>query len=258
MTQKLTDIMEQASQALADMRYADAEAGCLQALALARTESNWRLYRRVVLPLQEARRGRRMNASDRAIRLGSSDLPTNPDALIAAVLDTGQRPDDTQRPGCLILTYPHTTEHLTALTDAAHARTLDAEFLFANNPANAQTWTLTTPGQPAITTPLAKPEVPTDRWLNTVPARHAFIAASEALGNTAIAAATAPLGSTERIDQLERLVTAVPDHELLHQALIAAADALAQPDTVVPSSAFTPACPTPPTPPSLPGDPSET
>ncbi|MEM6394012.1 MAG: hypothetical protein AAF797_14690 [Planctomycetota bacterium] len=239
--------MEQASQALADMRYADAETGCLEALQLARAESNWRLYRRVVLPLQEARRGRRMNASDRAIRLGSSDLPTDPDALIQQVLDTGQRPDDVERPGCLVLTHPHTTEHLAALSAAAHDRTLDAEFLFADNPAHADHWRLTTTTDPPITTEISKPDIPTDRWLNTVAARHAFIAASETLGNAAIAAATAPLGSPERIDQLEHLVTAVPDHELLHQALIAAADALAQPDTVVPSNAFNPACPTPPT-----------
>ncbi|MEM1212034.1 MAG: hypothetical protein AAGI68_07015 [Planctomycetota bacterium] len=248
----VTDIMEQASQALADMRYADVEAGCLEALQLARSESDWRLYRRIVLPLQEARRGRRMNASDRSVRLGSTGLPADPDALIATVLDTGQRPDDINRPGCLILTRPHTVEHLRTLSAAAHTRGFDMEFLLADNPAKAETWRLTAASQPVIETAVERPPVPIDQWLTSVSARHAFIALSEALGNAAIASVDAPLGSVDRLHKLEHLVAAVPDHELLHQALLAAADALAQPKPAIGSEAFSPACP------NLPDDPSAT
>ncbi len=50
-------------------------------------------------------------------------------------------------------------------------------------------------------------------------AGHWFVAASEALGDAALAAVEADLGHRDRVEQLERMVAAVGDHELLHQRL---------------------------------------
>ena len=56
MTATLDDQMETASQALAELDYARCEALCVKALEQARKQSDWVMYQRVLLPLQEARR----------------------------------------------------------------------------------------------------------------------------------------------------------------------------------------------------------
>ena len=64
MTETIPELMERASVALVDMDYLQCEALCLKALALARAAADWAAYARIVLPLQEARRQRRMIALD--------------------------------------------------------------------------------------------------------------------------------------------------------------------------------------------------
>src|SRR5690606_32298089 len=81
MTQLINDIMERASQSLATMDYLASERDCLEALALARSQQDWRLYAAIILPLQECRRQRRMIAADGWVMLGSSSL-THPASLL--------------------------------------------------------------------------------------------------------------------------------------------------------------------------------
>ena len=68
----LDDVMQQASQKLAEMDYFAAEALCLDGLRLARQTAYWNAYARVLLPLQECRRQRRLTAADTAVHLGLS------------------------------------------------------------------------------------------------------------------------------------------------------------------------------------------
>ena len=65
-------IMEDASQALSRMDYLSCETFCLKALSLARRAKRWPVYARILLPLQETRRQRRMIAAAGVIRLGSA------------------------------------------------------------------------------------------------------------------------------------------------------------------------------------------
>ncbi len=96
MADDLNAIMERASVALQAMDYATCEAACLEALRVARHGRQWADYARVLLPLQEARRQRRMNAADGTFRLGTGDLAGGPDSWLAALA-----------PGCIVVTPPH-------------------------------------------------------------------------------------------------------------------------------------------------------
>ena len=64
MPNDLNTTMEHASAALQSMDYAACEAGCLTALAMAGNARRWSDYARILLPLQESRRQRRMIAVD--------------------------------------------------------------------------------------------------------------------------------------------------------------------------------------------------
>ncbi|MFP4225045.1 MAG: hypothetical protein ACLFVN_13395 [Phycisphaeraceae bacterium] len=227
----LDDIMNRASEALARTDYLTCEARCLDALALARDEEEWDYYARILLPLQEARRQRRIIASEAGVRLGSASLTGRPQ-------DWLERHDA----GCFLLTRPHTAETASNLASLAWSEELYVEVLFADSRAEGDTWTVLATAGPAVTCELpAPPPAWRDRWLpaGEVPEPEAgsplppgetpvdwFIDATEKLGDAAIAQVTAPLGSPERVDQLSRMLDVVTDHEQLHQRLGEAARAL--------------------------------
>ena len=216
----LDELMETASQALADLDYAECEALCLEALHQSREAGDWPYYRRIVLPLQEARRQKRQAALDGPIRLGVSQRPENLQSLLPA----GEA-------GCVVLTRPCVAEDAIALEKLAAAAGQAVEVLLADNPADAAEWTVRSFHGPAVST--ARP-APNPAWRDTwtlasqtkppTPA-HWFMQASEALGDAALASIRHPLGSVDRVIEIERLLLAAGDHELLHQALADAARA---------------------------------
>ncbi|MEM8783342.1 MAG: hypothetical protein AAGE65_10875 [Planctomycetota bacterium] len=211
-----TATMEDASAKLVAMDYLGCEAVCLEALVAAREARDWRQYARVVMPLQEARRQRRMIAADAAVQLGSAE---------------GYEPVEA---GCVVLTHPDHEERAMAVLDAARRDGRHVEVLFADNAADAPRWMLRSFEGPEVSVeieaPLAAlrnaPLHPDETNGTGVTPRHWFVTANEALGDAALALATAPLGSPQRVAQLEAFITACGDHELLHQALFDAANAL--------------------------------
>lgn len=211
-------VMEDASVALVEMRYAECERLCLQALGLAREESDFIGYSRALLPLQEARRQRRQAASDLLIRFGSSDLPTG-EALTEAVLDEPAA-------GCLILTSPHDSADATRLMESAESQGRPFEVLLVNDQAGASNWHLQAINHKEVVAEMEPPS-PLDVWRRSDAFAHAFVEASERLGDAALAQVEAKdLDGIERLTQLEQMVDAVPDHEKLHQALADAARTL--------------------------------
>lgn len=234
--------MELASDALARMDYLTCEVKCLQALVLARREQDWDSYSRILLPLQESRRQRRMIAAEAIIRLGSTDLPADPESWLIALPE-----------GCIVVTHPHTLEDAKLLRDTAWRRRLYVEVLYADNPASDPIWKLTTFDGPSAT--CYKPAPPAawiDRWLShsasapgsspapgssesadsagprlqlsTSPADW-FLDAAEALGDATLELAQAhPYASpAEKVDALRRCLDSVTDHEIIHQELASAA-----------------------------------
>lgn len=243
MNQTTHQLMEQASQALVHMDYLACEKDCLTALAQTKQAGDWLLYARILLPLQECRRQRRMTAADGWVMLGckSAELALN------TIRELG--------PGCLVLTHPITPEQAQDLALELYKRKLYLELLYADQTSDAASvnphWTLRAIEGPLVT---ATVNAPPAGWLNrvlaenepwpqlestTAPAKGIalrpsdwFIAATEKLGDAALASVTAPLGTIERVNQLEACLRVVIDHEILHQRLADAARALAKTSAV--------------------------
>ena len=237
-------IMARASRELVDMDYLACEAHCLEALGLARAEGDFTAVRRALRPLQEARRARRMLAADAAVYVGPDPgAPEGPGA-------GGTRPEKVvaSGAGCVCLTGDPAAA--TARLARARAGGLHAEVLVGEPlPGASGRWAVAAPPAPGgppdrglfpAKVP-APPAAMIGRALHpdeTLPSgssggsggspRHWFVAAGEAVGDSALAWAegVAPAGTVERLAALELAVGAVADHELLHQALADAAGAL--------------------------------
>lgn len=217
----LDNLMESASQALAELKYARCEVLCTDALTKARDASDWVMYQRVLLPLQEARRQRRQAALDGPILLGT---PKQFD-------DHAQLLNDIEQ-GCIVLTWPYTASDATALNQLIRDKQLPIEVLFADNASDAETWRITSYAGPGLSIDLPAPNAQwVGQWTDPsslappTPA-HWFMQASEALGNAALAAIAALPGSLDHLQALEQALACVDDHEILHQRLASAAKAL--------------------------------
>lgn len=249
MSSALDETMQQASQALARMNYLGCEALCLDALARAQAAGDWEYFARVLMPLQEARRQRRMIAAEGTILLGTRTRAGDAPAILARVVT-----------GCVVLTRPHTAQDAVELETLARRQRRYVEVLWADNPADATTWTVrsTVAGPPASSSMDAPPADWVDRWMDpnssTGPRPRAthrtrapdggtrprvdtpgmtpadwFIDASERLGDAALETARFSSGDDQvRFQLLRGCLEVVHDHELIHQALAEAARRLAR------------------------------
>ncbi len=216
----IDNLMESAIQALAVMDYARCEALCVSALGQARADRDWIMVRRVLLPLQEARRLKRQIATDGLILLGT---PTRVGELEALIAD--------ERCGCIVLTRPYAAKDAAQLDELIRRSHRAIEVLFADSEAGDANWLITTFHGPAVNVVMPAPTPWVGQWvapLKTSPPTpaHWFMRASEALGDAALAAVTGPLGSVERFDQLALALSSAGDHEILHQRLAEAAGAV--------------------------------
>ncbi|MFW6061023.1 MAG: hypothetical protein ACODAQ_12655, partial [Phycisphaeraceae bacterium] len=214
----LDDIMERASEALARMDYLTAESLCLEALQAARAAREWSYYARILLPLQEARRQRRMIAAEGVIRLGTARLSRPADDWLDSI-DTG----------CLVVTHPHTAGDARTVEQAARRQRRYIEVLFADNAPTAETWTIRAHAGPDVRCDVSAPPATwQDTWLplgeqpeveqeHDSPREDAvaftpadwFIDATEALGDAALAQVAAEPGEVARIEQLEAMLQVV-------------------------------------------------
>lgn len=239
----LDPTMQQASTALVEMRYLDAERLCLDALDTALHREQWSYVARIVLPLQEARRQRRMIAAETAVQLGTLDRDD-----LEAWIDAGETrggPD-----GCLLVTRPCTIDDARSALRRLREQDRHAEIMFADvevdedpafdaddpwpivslideevrvecdAPCDAWRGRPVRPGDADWHPPAATAEAPSPAdW---------FLDAAERLGDAAIDNASRAATPRDRFDQLRRLLDAAPDHELLHQALADTARALSR------------------------------
>lgn len=218
MPQTIDALMQDASQALAEMDYARCEALCVEALRAAREAQDWAMVRRVLLPLQEARRQKRQSAIDGLIQLGTPEKAASLSELI-----------EDQHCGCIVLTQPYSAADADALEHLVRQDKRAVEVLYANNAASETIWHITTVRGPNASAQLAAPDSawigqPTDPLATQPPTpAHWFMHASEALGNAALQSIDAAMSSTQRFDQLAEALSAVGDHEILHQRLADAA-----------------------------------
>jgi len=203
-----------ASEALAQSAYHRCESLCLQALTEAREQGDWANYARILMPLQESRRLKRQTALDHAILLGTASCGSN-------LLDDLDHPEA----GCIVVTHPHSTADVSDLIDTINASGKAIEVLWADSDTQDKSWRVSSVSAPAFGVELSAPERGwVNRWVHgSTPdgasAAHWFMQANEALGNTGLSNIQAELGTEDRIIQLEAVLQAAGDHELLHQAL---------------------------------------
>ncbi len=247
---QLDAIMDDASRALVAMDYLTCEARCIEALGQARAAEDWSYYARILLPLQEARRQRRMIAAEGTIRVGTPDLKDEPATWLERL-----------SPGCVVMTPPHTPDQAGQLQQLARRRRLHVEVLFAEPGQSA--WRLRTSAGRVAECDFRPPPVEClHRWLSDPAdgrrqdAAEWFIDATEALGDALIEGVGEAPGTRGRIVALESCLDAMTDHEKLHQRLADAARAMKHhPDmpTPTPTSTSRPAAASPSTSPSARG-----
>ncbi len=237
MTMTLDDQMEQASEALAMTDYLTCEQLCIKALAQAKAAKDWAYYGRILLPLQESRRQRRMIAADAPIRLGTSEQGGGP-ALWLEHLQAG----------CVVVTHPHSRSEAARLLADVRERNLYVEVLFADTLVSDKQWQISSPIDGHISILMAAPDpAQRDQWLAPgtatvanvsamddgvaqrvetarVAAANWFIEATQKLGDAWLATVKVS-DAAERITALEACIDACGDHEILHQRLADAAKA---------------------------------
>jgi hypothetical protein len=215
-------LMEQASEALAKLDYLECESLCLRALAKAREEKNWPEYGRILMPLQECRRQRRMIAAEGVVRLGTAGLLFDAQAWLA------QLPA-----GCIVVTRPHRLEQAAALLRAARQGRRCVEVMYADNDAAAACWRLRPiTGADLICEVAGPPAAWTNQWISPPTGEESpppaprssascadwFLDAAERLGDAVLDSVTTT-DARQRVAQLESCLDAAPDHEILHQRL---------------------------------------
>jgi hypothetical protein len=209
--ERLDGLMERASEALAGLDYLKCEALCLEALCEARAQKRYGFYARVLLPLQEARRQRRMIAAEGEVILGT---PGNGFDVERWLVDG--------RAGCVVLTHPSTAEDARVFAEQVREKNLYVEVLFADNPAGDGRWMLRScegAGKSGVVCELDAPR-PGDE-----PAEW-FLNATERLGDAVSVSIDDKLTGEALVYELEVGLGVFADHELLHQRLARAAGSI--------------------------------
>lgn len=203
---KIDQLMEQASAALEATKYFDAERAAAQALKMAHEARDYDRMARILLPLQEARRQKRLLAADtgKIIRVTSYEqleklgrggksaasamYLVEPPLVGADGRDLRDRLDQLELPAIVVVREPKTRMGL---------------------------WPVVMIGPATVRTRIKPPkkDKPDAAWM---------LHAGEALGDEALASVDPGQTADMRVDALLDRLAAVPDHEKLCQALAAA------------------------------------
>lgn len=212
----LDRLMERASSALLETRYAEAERLCRRALALAHKKADYERMARILMPLQEARRQKRQLACD-----------------AGTVTLVSRRGRAKPRPGCYLVEPPLVATDARDLRDRADAAGVPVLVLCREPMTKAGQWPIAGAGAassgrlPLVVRTRVRPPAGARRDGATrtrdrgdaVPSLAWFEEAAEALGDAAIASVGADLHPVWWVDDLVLRLGAVPDHEKLHQRL---------------------------------------
>ncbi len=195
---KTTDeIMEEASRALVETRYFECERLCLKALARAMEEHLFEDAARILLPLLESRRQKRLAAIDTG-RLTVMEESPGEEPKIEA--------------GCYLFQPPLVAADARAFREHADAQEVPVLVVCREPKTRLGQWPVVMIGPVTVRTRIPPPpkEKPTIEWM---------VEASEALGDEAIAAVDRGRELTTQIVGLYDRLATCPEHEKLHQAL---------------------------------------
>jgi hypothetical protein len=209
---RLDQLMERATKALAATKWFVAERLAEEALMVARQGQRFLEMSRICLPLQEARRNRLLAALEIGEREGVRQLTSLP------------AEDAPPPPGCWLVLPPRVGADARRLRLAALAHSVPAAILCREPRTKAGRWPVVAVGPLIIRVHLEPPHGATEDALapQTPPAPPPlawFTAALESLGDAAQASAPVDGEPVRRVDALLARLDAHPDHEKLHQAL---------------------------------------
>jgi len=207
----IDELMERACLHIAAAEYFDAERLCVRALRAARSTLDFERMARIVLPLQEARRQKRVSAFD---------------AGMVAVVRARQDIPKPMAAGCYLIKPPMIGRDGTSLRETLNRRSTPASVLTREPLTRTRKWPIVGVGPMVIRVQIAPPW-PIERVEGSVskdndtrlPPVEWFARASEALGDAAIAALAEGDHPHYRVDDLLDFLEAHPEHEKLHQEL---------------------------------------
>lgn len=203
---QIDQLMEDATLALTSGRYADAERLALEGLQHSHQALDYERMARAVLPLQEARRLRRQQAADvkKVHRLSSY-------SELEAYL-TGNK---TIQPGCYLIEPPLVGADGRELRERALSEDVSVLVIVREPITRLNQWPIVMVGPVTVRTRLAPPKKADVSWM---------LQASEGLGDHALASVDPTDDAAGRVEHLFELLSAVVDHEKLHQALHSACE----------------------------------
>jgi hypothetical protein len=194
---KIDQMMEVASGALAETDYFTAERESLRALEAAHAARDYERMARICLPLQEARRQKRLTAADsgKLVRL-SETLPT----------------DEHIEPACYLIEPMMVGADGRDLRERADQLKVPVLVVVREPRTSIGEWPIVMIGPTTVRTRVEAPadEEPTIEWM---------LMASEALGDEAIREIDAEDNAADRVDDLMDRLGTCREHEKLHQRL---------------------------------------
>ncbi|MEM1208596.1 MAG: hypothetical protein AAGI54_04950 [Planctomycetota bacterium] len=208
----IDEVMERASRVLVDRDYVGCELLCLEALRLAEGAGDWAMVSAIVLPLQEARRQRRLIATEGVLRIGEPGDGVWPGSWRA------------QGAGWWVEVSEASVQRVSGVRGGMRGAGVMGEVMSMVE-REGRWWARgVSAGGREIE---AEVEAPDWGWLGGElgpgDGQHEaaggwLIEASEALGDAAIAAVAEPMGTVERVKAVEGMCAVFDDHEKLHQA----------------------------------------
>ncbi len=215
-------VMEDASKALARGDYFAAERLCAKALQSAFVRSEFELVARIVLPLQEARRQRRLLAieADRIFPL-EKDPPSGETKL---------------KPGCYVMCAPLVAADARRVAEAAFEQRVPVLALAVEPRTRLGLLPVAVVGATTIRAKMRPPRAFTPQWC---------LDAVEALTNSALETFDPGRALHRQVEDLVEKVMTLPESELLHQKLAQVAHQAAHGDASVPTASEAPVRPRP-------------
>jgi hypothetical protein len=221
MNKALDMLMDEASVLLVKMEYLEAERLCEEGLARAKGAGDWGYVARVLLPLQECRRQRRMIAVEGAVLLGSEGVTDTPAQLVAR-----------HAAAAVVLTGKHDGAYARAVQDEARKAGRYWEVLLGE--AGGQEWKIKSLDGGFEGVVGAPPAQWQSRWLLPLPGGKGWdvkakedgttpgswvVGASEKLGDAGLAwvKKTYPKADGAKVKGIEVCLESVSDHEFLIQ-----------------------------------------
>lgn len=205
-SEKIDELMEQASGALAKTEYFDCERLALEALNLAFEDADFERMARIVLPLQEARRQKRLEALEcsTVIRLNEADQELLENEEIEA--------------GCYLFEPLMVGADGRDLRERANQQGVPVLVVVREPRTSASEWPIVMIGPQTVRTKVSPPGRKDEddvsiEWMQ---------GASEALGDAAIMRVDTTRSAADQVGQLLDFLGTCPEHEKLHQALEAA------------------------------------